>query len=216
MDINIDKIRELNEELRQKIIGFIVTKLEDRLQNSDKEVSMILAEPDDTKRKGYVDSQRAVFKKILNSMSWLATENIHVDIRFDSKNNVIYYPAFVTSVKDKLSDAEKISFIKELFRATANPEKMSINQRLYSLPRSLPCMRNDPQAFSVDVYGRIYNCEHLVGRKDKALGTLKRLRKKITRRSLMNHCARNARTAFSCLSVRAVVRQICARATRLA
>ena len=40
-------------------------------------------------------------------------------------------------------------------------------------------MRNDPQYFSVDVYGRVYTCEHLVGRKDKALGTLKRLSEKI-------------------------------------
>ena len=152
------------------------------------------------KRKCYVDGQRAVFKKILNRIAWLAEANIHVDIRlntdrenmndilnliyvlqarFDGKKTVVYYPAFVTGVKDKLSDAEKVSFVKEIFRAVANPEKLSINQRLYSFPRTLPCMRNDPQAFSVDVYGRVYNCEHLVGRKDKALGTLKRLSEKI-------------------------------------
>lgn len=151
------------------------------------------------KRKGYVDRQRAVFKKILNRIAWLAEADIHVDLRlnidrenmsdimdllyvlqarFDSNKNVVYYPAFVTGVKDKLSDADKISFVKEMFRTIANPAKMSITNRLYSFPRSLPCMRNDPQAFSVDVYGRVYNCEHLVGRKDKALGTLKRFNEK--------------------------------------
>ena len=152
------------------------------------------------KRKGYVDGQRAVFKKILNRIAWLAEANIHVDIRlntdrenmddilnliyvlqarFDGKKTVVYYPAFVTGVKDKLSDAEKVSFVKEIFRAVANPEKLSMNHRLYSFPRTLPCMRNDPQAFSVDAYGRIYNCEHLVGRKEKAMGTLKNLSEKV-------------------------------------
>lgn len=152
------------------------------------------------KRKAYVDGQRQVLKKILNRIEWLAEADIHVDIRlntdrqnmkdildlvyvlqarFDGNKNVVYYPAFVTGVKDKLSDAEKISFVKEIFRALANPAKMSITDRLYSFPRSLPCMRNDPQSFSVDVYGRVYNCEHLVGRKEKALGTLKRLPEKI-------------------------------------
>lgn len=152
------------------------------------------------KRKGYVDGQRAVFKKILNRIAWLAEADIHVDLRlnidrenmndilnliyvlqarFDGNKNVVYYPAFVTGVKDKLSDDEKISFVREMFRALANPNKMSINNRLYSLPRNLPCMRNDPQSFSVDVYGRVYNCEHLVGHKDKALGTLKRLSDKV-------------------------------------
>ena len=151
------------------------------------------------KRKGYVDGQRAVFKKILNRIAWLAEENIHVDLRlnidrenmndilnliyilqtrFDENKNVVYYPAFVTGLKNKLSDAEKIAFVKEIFRALANPAKMSITDRLYSFPRSLPCMRNDPQSFSVDVYGRVYNCEHLVGRKEKSLGTLKRLSEK--------------------------------------
>lgn len=152
------------------------------------------------KCKAYVDRQRNVFKKILNRIAWLAEANVHVDIRlnierknmndilnliyvlqarFDDNNNVVYYPAFVTGLKDKLTDCEKVDFIKEIFRALSNPKKMSITDRLYSFPRSLPCMRNDPQAFSVDVYGRVYNCEHLVGRKDKALGTLKRLSDKV-------------------------------------
>ena len=166
------------------------------------------------KRKGYVDGQRAVFKKILNRIAWLAEENIHVDLRlnidrenmhdilnliyvlqarFDSNENVVYYPAFVTGVKDKLSDDEKINFVKEMFSALANPAKMSINDRLYSFPRNLPCMRNDPQAFSVDVYGRVYNCEHLVGRKKMALGTLKRLPENVNaarlNESLREECA---------------------------
>ena len=152
------------------------------------------------KRKSYVDGQRQVFKKILNRIEWLSKANIHVDIRlnidrenmndilnliyvlqsrFDGEENVVYYPAFVTGVDDKLTEKEKVDFIKKLFIAAANPGKMSISKRLYSFPRNMSCMRNDPQSFSVDAYGRVYNCEHLVGRKEKSLGTLKRLPKKI-------------------------------------
>ncbi|MBR4904114.1 MAG: hypothetical protein IKZ53_05540 [Selenomonadaceae bacterium] len=55
LDINIDKIRELNEELRKKIVGFIGTRLKNRIHSSDSEVSTILAELDDTKRKKNFD-----------------------------------------------------------------------------------------------------------------------------------------------------------------
>ena len=95
--------------------------------------------------------------------------------KFDGDKNVVYYPAFITGVKNNLTDAEKVAFIKEMFVHLANPNKMSINRRLYSFPRNIACMRNDPQSFSVDVYGRVYNCEHLVGRPNESLGTLKRL-----------------------------------------
>ncbi len=151
-------------------------------------------------RKNYTGNQRDVFKKILNRIQWLAEANIHVDVRlnidrqnlcdmlnliyilqarFDGEKNICYYPAFVTGLQDKLTETEKLDFVKEMFNAVANSAKLSITNRLYSFPRSIPCMRNDPQSFSVDVYGRIYNCEHLVGRAEKSLGTLKRLPTKI-------------------------------------
>lgn len=56
LDINIDKIRELNDDLRKKIVGFIGTKLEDRINSSDKDVSTILGEHDDAKRKKNFDA----------------------------------------------------------------------------------------------------------------------------------------------------------------
>ena len=152
------------------------------------------------RRKSYVGTQRNPFQKIINRIKWLSEGGVHVDIRlnidrknmneilnliyflqarFDGDEKVLYYPAFVTGLEDKLSDAEKIVFIKEIFIALANPNKMSISKRLYSFPRNIACMRNDPQSYSVDAYGRIYNCEHLVGRKEKSLGTLKHLSEKI-------------------------------------
>ena len=55
LNINIKQIEELNEALRKKIVGFIGKKLEDRLILTDPEVSTILAERDDTKRKKNFD-----------------------------------------------------------------------------------------------------------------------------------------------------------------
>lgn len=147
-------------------------------------------------RKNYIGKARHMFKRIIERIEWTASSGVMIDIRlnierknfadvldliyflqsrFDGEKNVVYYPAFLTGIDDKLTDEEKISFIKQLFRALANPNKFSITNRLYSMPRSMPCMRCDPQSFSVDVYGRVYNCEHLVGRKAGSLGTVKRL-----------------------------------------
>ena len=53
---------------------------------------------------------------------------------------------------------------------------MSMGNRMYAMPRPYPCMRNDPGSYSVDIHGNVYNCEHLVGRSEKAMGTLARMR----------------------------------------
>lgn len=55
LNINIDKIKELNEDLRKKVVGFIGKKLDDKLVMTDPEVSTILAELDDAKRKKNFD-----------------------------------------------------------------------------------------------------------------------------------------------------------------
>lgn len=152
------------------------------------------------RRKNYLGKTRNIFKRVLDNIENAADKGIHVDIRlntdrrnlndmlnliyvlqarFDSNENVSYYPAFVTGVEDKLSDDEKVAFVKQMFIELANPKKFSINRRLYSTPRNIACMRNDIQSFSVDVFGRVYCCEHHVGRKEKSIGTLKRLSKKV-------------------------------------
>ena len=153
-------------------------------------------------KKAYPPSFKKPFAKILDHIEWVAEAGIHVDVRlntdheniedmidliyllqarFDGNNNVVYYPAFVTGTDSKLTEREKVDFIKRIFVSLANPQKLSITTRLYSSPRTSPCMKNDPRSFSVDVYGRVYGCEHLVGRPKESLGTLKRLPDKINK-----------------------------------
>lgn len=55
LNINIEKIKSLNLELHNKVVGFIGKKLDDKLVQTDSEVSIILAEPNDKKRKKNFD-----------------------------------------------------------------------------------------------------------------------------------------------------------------
>lgn len=146
------------------------------------------------KRKAYVEKKRNIFSRILQKIELVAKSGIRVHIRLnvDRTNQmeilalvkllsnrygqfkeVTWYPAFLTGISDDLTEEEKISFVKNLFDITQNPAKMNIGRRLYSIPKSRACMRHDPKSFSIDVFGNVYSCEHLVGRKEKAIGTLR-------------------------------------------
>lgn len=152
------------------------------------------------KRKMYITQKRNIFSRILRKIELVAQYGIRVHLRLniDRKNRmeilkllkilnvrygqiekITWYPAFLTGVNDDLTEDEKVSFIKDMFYITQNPAKMNIGRRLYSIPKSRACMRNDPKSFSIDVFGNIYSCEHLVGRTEKAIGTLKNFDDKI-------------------------------------
>ena len=146
------------------------------------------------KRKAYVEKKRNIFSRILQKIELVAKSGIRVHIRLnvDRTNQmeilalvkllsnrygqfkeVTWYPAFLTGISDDLTEEEKFSFVKNLFDITQNPAKMNIGRRLYSIPKSRACMRHDPKSFSIDVFGNVYSCEHLVGRKEQAIGTLR-------------------------------------------
>lgn len=145
------------------------------------------------KRKAYAEKKRNIFSRILQKIELVAASGVRVHIRLnvDKRNKkeilaltellytrygqfkeVTWYPAFLTGIGDDLTEEEKISFIKDMFDITQNPAKMNIGRRLYSIPKSRACMRNDPKSFSIDVFGNVYSCEHLVGRKELAMGKL--------------------------------------------
>lgn len=146
------------------------------------------------KRKAYIDQKRNIFLRILQKIELVAKNGVRVHIRlnvdrrnkmeildllkllntnFGQLNEVTWYPAFLTGIGDDLTEDEKVSFVKDMLYITQNPAKMNIGRRLYSMPKIRACMRNDPKSFSIDVFGHVYSCEHLVGRKEKFIGTLK-------------------------------------------
>ena len=55
LNINIERIKELNENLRKKIVGFIGKRLNDKIVDTNPEVSTILNERDNSKRKKNFD-----------------------------------------------------------------------------------------------------------------------------------------------------------------
>ena len=51
LNININRIKEINDKLHGEVVGFIGRKLDNRLVKTDKELSLILEENDKNKRK---------------------------------------------------------------------------------------------------------------------------------------------------------------------
>ena len=154
------------------------------------------------KRKAYVNQRAGIFNRILKKISIVANAGItvHIRLNIDRENmtgifdlielleknfgdvpEISWYPAFLTEVGDDLTETEKISFVKNLFSSLKNPTKMNAAYRMHSMPRYIPCMRNDPKSITVDVFGNIYTCEHLVGNKNKSIGNLRNFDSELNR-----------------------------------
>lgn len=154
-------------------------------------------------RKLYIDQRSGVFNRLLKKIFVLSECGIKVHIRlnidhdnsneilelvsildekFGASEQVTWYPAFLTGIGDEWSEIDRIEFIKNMFARITNPAKMNAARRLHSMPKSSPCMRNDPHSMSVDVNGNIYTCEHYVGRSEEAIGTLSDLDANINRK----------------------------------
>lgn len=146
------------------------------------------------KRKNYHSSKEGDFYKILNSISKVAKKGVFVNIRlnidaenkteilkllmeiddiYSSYENVVFYPAFITGIDNKMSEKEKVVFVKEMLLSMKNIKKLTASTKFYSLPRMHACMNGDPKSFSVDVNGDLFICEHYVGINGKRIGTLK-------------------------------------------
>lgn len=145
------------------------------------------------KRKQYADGATHYYDTVLTNIRTLAQKPLHIHLRLniDRENvesvyrlgkdleqifakypNVTFYPAFLTGLKQPLSDKEKVDILKKLFSQTRNTEKASANHLLYSSPKFSACHYNDPMAYSVDAEGRVFICEHHLGRYSLAIGTL--------------------------------------------
>ena len=154
------------------------------------------------KRKAYVNQRTGIFNRILKKIATVANAGITVHIRlnidrenmneifelmelleenFGNMPEVSWYPAFLTEVGNDLTKEEKIQFIKNLFIKLKNPIKINAARRMHSIPKSIACMRNDPKSVTVDVFGNIYTCEHLVGKKSESIGTLKNFDAKVNK-----------------------------------
>ncbi len=143
--------------------------------------------------KNYRNPVEGEFYSIINNIRLAADEGIFVNIRlnigkenkksildllqeldtiFFTCNNVVFYPAFITGEKEKLSEEERVEFVKKMLLSMKNIKKLTTSTKFYSLPRMHACMNEDPQSFSIDVNGNVYTCEHYVGKKGNRIGNI--------------------------------------------
>lgn len=143
------------------------------------------------KRKAYVDQAENIYYQMLKKVKMLSNSGISVQIRlnidkdnrdsilelvsdlqqlFYNNDNITYYPAFLTGNKDKLSEREKINFIKQIIEIDKN--MLPVNSYLYKLPRISACYFYQKGAFSVDVNGDIFICERKLGHSQEAIGNI--------------------------------------------
>ncbi|WP_294155796.1 radical SAM/SPASM domain-containing protein [uncultured Selenomonas sp.] len=144
-------------------------------------------------RKQYQDQKAGIFSRILKKIETVAHAgvNVHIRLNIDRGNmeevleliellekrygtldKVTWYPAFLTGIGSDLTCDEKIAFVRKMFERMKNPTKMNVAQRMFAMPRIMSCMRYDQQSYSIDVSGRVYRCEHEVGREEFAIGRL--------------------------------------------
>lgn len=142
-------------------------------------------------RKAYIDEDETVYYKILKTIGKLADNGINVQIRinvdkknrksvlhavediaelFKEKNKVKCYPAFLSGISNQMTEREKIDFVKLMIEIAQS--KFDVNECLYRLPRVKACYYNQKGAFSIDVNGNVYICEHMLGHEAVALGNV--------------------------------------------
>lgn len=147
------------------------------------------------RRKAFKRIQDGDFYRLLYRISQAAQAGVynHIRLNIDSRNideilavvpeletylgrhdNVVYYPAFLTGVGSRLTEEQKVDIIYQMLTVMKDPKKLTAGTKFYSLPRPHACMREDPRSFSIDVDGNIYNCEHMVGKSQKAIGSLRK------------------------------------------
>lgn len=79
LNINTKRIEELNENLRKKIIGFIGTRLNDKIVDTNPQVSTILSERDKNKRKKnfddfYHERMREAIRELIDAIETAVRE----------------------------------------------------------------------------------------------------------------------------------------------
>ncbi len=176
-----------------KITDSVIQKMKNDWNISSIQITFDGDEEEYCKRKDYVDQDETIYFKMLSIIKKLVKEGISVQIRlnidldniesiysvtsdieqiFNKYDNITFYPAFLNGSKRKMTEDEKVDIIKEIFKRLKNIKMLPVNSYLYKYPKTQACYYNVPTAFSVDTNGNIYNCEHFLGHKEKAIGNI--------------------------------------------
>ena len=142
-------------------------------------------------RKSYVDQDGTIYYKILQTLGKLAENGMNVQVRMNvDRNNresilnavtdikelykdnsrINCYPAFLTGTGEPLKEKKKTDFIKEMIETGQG--KFNANEYLYRLPRTKACYYYQKNAYSIDVSGNVFICEHMLGHEQQAIGNI--------------------------------------------
>jgi len=175
-----------------KITDVTIDKMKNKWNVRDVQITLDGSYDEYTERKAYTDEDDTVYYKVLRSVGKMANAGITVQVRmnvdrnnresilkavediaelYKENNRVKCYPAFLTGSDSPLSEKEKIEFIKQMIE-TGNG-KFNVNECLYRLPRTMACYYNQRDAYSIDVHGNVFICEHMLGHENQSIGNVK-------------------------------------------
>lgn len=175
-----------------KIDDAIIDKMINKWKIRDIQITLDGSYDEYFSRKEYVDQDDAIYYRILKTIGKLAGKGISVHVRMNiDRNNresilnavtdinelfkddgrVKCYPAFLTGTNEPLTEKEKIDFIKKMLEISQG--KFNVNEYLYRLPRTKACYYFQKNAYSIDVSGNVFICEHMLGHEQRSIGNIK-------------------------------------------
>lgn len=176
-----------------KIQDGVIDKMINDWKISSVQISMDGEEEEYYRRKKYMEQDETLYFSLLKNIKKMSKRGISVQIRInvDSDNlesvclliddleylfykneNVTFYPSFLTGNKKRLSEDEKVKIILEILKRVKNPDKLPVGEYMYSYPKVQACFYYNKNAFSIDANGDIFICEHMLGRKELAIGNV--------------------------------------------
>ncbi len=175
-----------------KIDDTTIDKMIHKWKIQDVQITLDGSYEEYSSRKAYVDQDDAIYYRILQTVGKLARKGISVQLRmnidrnnresilnavtdinelFKDNSRVKCYPAFLTGTDEPLTEKEKIDFIKKMIEISQR--KFNVNEFLYRLPRTKACYYFQRNAYSIDVNGNVFICEHMLGHEQQSIGNIK-------------------------------------------
>ena len=117
LNLNIDQIRKINEKLHDEVVGSIGKTLDSRLVTTDKELSVILEERDNSKRKqNFDDFYRRIRREAIRAL----IEKIETSVRKQSESIEREIQNRLNEVKNNMD--EETRALEELQKLKANED----------------------------------------------------------------------------------------------
>lgn len=141
--------------------------------------------------KNYINEDIGKFENIINNIENIATNGVSVNVRvnidknniddvkklflylelkFSNSDKIRYYPAFIDATENDVPEDKREDVLLEIFHELKYPAKLMAVNKLHNRALATSCHRHQINAYSIDVDGNVYRCEHDVGHAENKLG----------------------------------------------